>query len=74
MQTILYHNQSGGQAFTGDLKQREVHRAISMHPVKRPAHMYRLHSYVKVSIMSGLLSVIHRAQRSNFLFSNFIHN
>ncbi|CAH1113573.1 unnamed protein product [Psylliodes chrysocephalus] len=47
MQVILYHNQSGDAAFTGDLKQKEVHRAITLHPVKHPQSMYRLHKYVK---------------------------
>lgn len=49
MQVILYHNQSSEAAFSGDLKQKEVHRAITLHPVKKPALMYRLHKYVKVS-------------------------
>ncbi|KAJ8937489.1 hypothetical protein NQ314_011879 [Rhamnusium bicolor] len=47
MQVILYHNKSGQAAFTGDLKQKEVHRAITLHPVKQPQSMYRLHKYVK---------------------------
>ncbi|XP_065169963.1 chondroitin sulfate synthase 1 isoform X2 [Atheta coriaria] len=47
MQVILYHNQSSEAAFSGDLKQKEVHRAITLHPVKKPALMYRLHKYVK---------------------------
>ncbi|KAG5878296.1 hypothetical protein JTB14_017647 [Gonioctena quinquepunctata] len=47
MQVILYHNQSGEAAFSGDLKQKEVHRAITLHPVKQPQYMYRLHKYVK---------------------------
>ena len=49
MQSILYHNSSGDLAFTGRLKSKEVHRAISMHPVKSPPHMYRLHNYMRVS-------------------------
>ncbi|OXU25276.1 hypothetical protein TSAR_010871 [Trichomalopsis sarcophagae] len=47
MQSILYHNSSGDLAFTGKLKSKEVHRAISMHPVKSPPHMYRLHNYMR---------------------------
>ncbi|XP_050513631.1 chondroitin sulfate synthase 1 isoform X1 [Diabrotica virgifera virgifera] len=47
MQVILYHNQSGEKAFSGDLKQKEVHRAITLHPIKQPQLMYRLHKYVK---------------------------
>lgn len=48
MQTILYHNSSGREAFTGNLKQKEVHRAITLHPVKQHSHMYRIHNYIKV--------------------------
>ncbi|XP_015126312.1 chondroitin sulfate synthase 1 [Diachasma alloeum] len=47
MQSILYHNSSGDQAFTGNLKKKEVHRAITLHPVKSPPHMYRLHNYMR---------------------------
>ncbi|PSN39485.1 Chondroitin sulfate synthase 1 [Blattella germanica] len=47
MQTILYHNSSGNEAFTGNLKQKEVHRAITLHPVKQHQHMYRVHNYMK---------------------------
>lgn len=49
MQSILYHNSSGMEAFAGPLKQREVHRAITLHPVKNHTHMYRLHSYIQAS-------------------------
>jgi hypothetical protein len=49
MQTILYHNSSGPDAFTGNLKQKEVHRAITLHPVKQHRHMYRVHNYMKVN-------------------------
>lgn len=49
MQSILHHNQSGDAAFTGNLKTREVHRAITLHPIKQPSFMYRLHNYFKVN-------------------------
>jgi len=48
MQTILYHNSSGRDAFTGNLKQKEVHKAITLHPVKQHTHMDRIHNYMKV--------------------------
>lgn len=51
MQSILYHNSSGALAFTGNLKKKEVHRAITLHPVKSPPHMYRLHNYMRVGIV-----------------------
>ncbi|XP_034943351.1 chondroitin sulfate synthase 1 [Chelonus insularis] len=47
MQSILYHNSSGDQSFTGNLKRREVHQAITLHPIKNPPHMYRLHNYMR---------------------------
>ncbi|XP_026462601.1 chondroitin sulfate synthase 1-like [Ctenocephalides felis] len=46
MQSILHHNSSGVKAFSGNLKTREVHKAISLHPVKKPPLMYRLHAYI----------------------------
>lgn len=47
MQSILHHNSSGLNAFTGNLKSKEIHTAITLHPVKRPPLMYRLHSYMQ---------------------------
>lgn len=46
MQNILYHNSSGNEAFTGNLKHREVHRAITLHPIKQYRHLYRVHNYM----------------------------
>ncbi|XP_034178749.1 chondroitin sulfate synthase [Osmia lignaria lignaria] len=54
MQSILYHNSSGAQAFTGNLKKKEVHRAITLHPVKSPPHMYRLHNYMRALQIQNL--------------------
>lgn len=47
MQTIFYHNSSGYEAFTGNLKNKEVHRAVTLHPVKHHQHLYRLHNYMQ---------------------------
>jgi len=48
MQYILRHNSSGRNAYTGKLKRKEIHNAITLHPIKQAPLMYRLHSYVQV--------------------------
>lgn len=74
MQSILYHNSSGAQAFTGNLKKKEVHRAITLHPVKSPPHMYRLHNYMRVGVgtrvtLHALMLIVSSAScESSFLF------
>lgn len=45
MQSILHHNSSGNRAFSGSLKNKEVHSAITLHPIKRAPLMYRMHAY-----------------------------
>ncbi|RXG54729.1 Chondroitin sulfate synthase 1 [Armadillidium vulgare] len=47
MQNIFYHNSSESKAFTASLNHKEVHRAITLHPVKNHHHMKRLHAYIK---------------------------
>ncbi len=47
MQTVFYNNQSGYSAYTGDLNVGEVHRAVTLHPVKQPMVMKRLHSQMR---------------------------
>ncbi|XP_048505048.1 chondroitin sulfate synthase 1 isoform X2 [Athalia rosae] len=67
MQSILYHNSSGDQAFTGNLKRKEVHRAITLHPVKSPPYMYRLHNYMRglrIRELQHLKVQLHRDIRS----------
>ncbi|KAF2347604.1 Chondroitin N-acetylgalactosaminyltransferase, partial [Trinorchestia longiramus] len=62
MRHILYHNSSGSEAFSGDLKQPEVHRAITLHPVKHHSFMYRLHHYFQtlkvVSLETKVMQLI----------------
>ncbi|KAF6207578.1 hypothetical protein GE061_016025 [Apolygus lucorum] len=48
MQTIFYHNGSGNAAFNGSLKKKEIHRAITLHPIKDYHNMYRIHNYFKM--------------------------
>lgn len=47
MQSILHHNSSGRFAFTGSLKSKEIHNAITLHPIKMAPLMYRLHAYMQ---------------------------
>lgn len=49
MQVIFYHNKSGEAAYTGELKTKEVHKAITLHPVKQPEYLYKLHTYIQAS-------------------------
>jgi chondroitin sulfate synthase len=48
MQTIFHHNSSGSRAFTGNLKNKEVHSAITLHPIKKAPLMYRMYTYMLV--------------------------
>ncbi|XP_076333600.1 chondroitin sulfate synthase 1-like [Tachypleus tridentatus] len=45
MQNIFYQNFAGEETFMGRLKMKEVHRAITLHPIKQPPYLYRLHRY-----------------------------
>ena len=45
MQSLFYHNRSGANAYTGNLDTKAVRNAITLHPLKRPEFMYRLHSH-----------------------------
>ena len=45
MQALFYHNQSKALAFHGNLDTKSVRKAITLHPVKQPAYMYRLQSH-----------------------------
>lgn len=76
MQTILYHNSSGRDAFTGNLKQKEVHRAITLHPVKQHTHMYRIHNYMKGLELQEIHQkkiLLHRDVRSMIDQLNSVH-
>lgn len=54
MQTIFYNNQSGRAAYTGNLNVEEVHQATSLHPIKAPTLMRRMHSFVSGQRMADM--------------------
>ena len=45
MQWLFYHNQSRNNAFHWDLETKAIQNAITLHPIKNPKYMYRLHSH-----------------------------
>jgi chondroitin sulfate synthase len=45
MQHIFHHNASGNDAFTGDLLTPENMAATSLHPIKKPKYLYRMHNF-----------------------------
>ena len=63
MQTIFYHNSSGADAFTRDLHSKEVHRAITLHPVKTSQHLYRIQNYFNAMKGSNLRQEVVGLQR-----------
>ncbi|XP_078352382.1 chondroitin sulfate synthase 1-like [Oculina patagonica] len=42
---FVHHNTGNGSMFKGDLNTKTINEAITLHPVKQPAYMYRLHSH-----------------------------
>ena len=55
MQSLFYHNHSNEQAFANNLNTKSVRNAITLHPVKRSAYMYRLHvHFMKLKIQDFL--------------------
>ncbi|GAV07635.1 hypothetical protein RvY_17450 [Ramazzottius varieornatus] len=63
MQTIFYHNGSGAAAFTGDLHSKQVHRAITLHPVKTSEHLYRIQNYYNALKLLSLRHEILKLRR-----------
>uniref|UniRef100_T1JJS5 Hexosyltransferase n=1 Tax=Strigamia maritima TaxID=126957 RepID=T1JJS5_STRMM len=48
MRSLFYHNLfEGNGAFTGNLNQKEIHRAITLHPIKKHTFQYRIHNYMQ---------------------------
>ncbi|KAL9954154.1 hypothetical protein ACROYT_G041655 [Oculina patagonica] len=46
MNTLFFHQYTGdGSMFKGNLNTKTINEAITLHPIKQPAYMYRLHSH-----------------------------
>ncbi|KAL9954162.1 hypothetical protein ACROYT_G041663 [Oculina patagonica] len=46
MNNLFFHQYTGnGSMFKGDLNTKTISEAITLHPIKQPAYMYRLHSH-----------------------------
>lgn len=58
MQWTFYHNQIKTNAFHWDLETNAIENAITLHPMKNPAYMYRIHLHFSIQ---KLLEVQHTA-------------
>ncbi|XP_037082858.1 chondroitin sulfate synthase 1-like [Pollicipes pollicipes] len=45
MREIFYHDQKGTEAFSGSLKYRHILAAMTLHPIKVPTLLYKLHNF-----------------------------
>lgn len=68
MQSLFYHNHSNEQAFTNNINTKSVRNAITLHPVKRAAYMYRLHvHFMKLKIQDLLHATVKQQRRLRVL-------
>ena len=67
MQWLFYHNQSKTNAFHWDLDTKAVQNAITLHPIKNPAYMYRIHTHV---LQQNILAVQHRSTKKSDTLRN----
>ncbi len=67
MQWLFYHNQSKTNAFRWDLDTKAVQNAITLHPIKTPSYMYRIHTHF---LAQKILAV----QQRSTLKSNTLRN
>lgn len=67
MQALFYHNQSKSQAYHGNLDTKSVRKAITLHPIKNPPYMYRLHSHF---MGMGIQNLQHRAVKLQRVLRN----
>lgn len=74
MQHIFHHNFSGNAAFTGDLLSREVLRATSLHPIKQPQYLYRLHNFINSRRIIDLRHQTLQLRRDSFALKQELLN
>ena len=58
MREIFYHDQKGTDAFTGNLKVRKFLGTMTLHPIKVPTLLYRLHNFFLVSPATNMSNCI----------------
>ena len=75
MQSLFYHNQSREQAFTNNINTKAVRNAITLHPVKKAAYMYRLHvHFMKIEIQDLLYTSVVQQRRLQVLDKLLLKN
>ena len=68
MQSLFYHNRTGNKAYTGNLDTKAVRNAITLHPLKRPEYMYRLHAhFMELAIQEQSYDVVTLQRRLDVL-------
>ncbi|XP_002730458.2 chondroitin sulfate synthase 3-like [Saccoglossus kowalevskii] len=64
MSQLLYQNYSSNDAFKGNIRMPEVHRAIALHPIKTTHNLYRMHRYLEEKKISELNQKTARLKRN----------
>lgn len=73
MQELFYENYEHKKGFIEELHSSKIHNAITLHPNKRPAYQYRLHSYMlsrQISQLRYHTIQLHRESMSMSHLSN----
>lgn len=73
MQHIFHHNNGGNDAFTGNLLTPENMRATSLHPIKKPKYLYRLHNFVNQRKIIDLRQQYFNLERQIFRLKNELY-
>lgn len=70
MQHIFHHNSSGNDVFTGNLLTPENMRATSLHPIKKPKYLYRMHNFFNHRKILDLRQQFFNLERTVFKLKN----
>ena len=70
MQHIFHHDNSGNDAFTGNLLTHDNMKATSLHPIKKPNYLYRLHNFFNQRKIFDLRQKFFHLERDIFKLKN----
>ncbi|XP_013413547.1 chondroitin sulfate synthase 1 [Lingula anatina] len=74
MQSLFYQNyEEESRPYTNSLNTKDIHRAITLHPLKQPPYLYRLHNFLQARKSTDLRHKILFLHQEERRMSELIH-
>ena len=64
MRNLFYQSFTGTSVYGGELNKKSFNNAITMHPLKNPEYLYRMHVHIKIMDFTANTKLLEQSHRN----------